>query len=60
LDEHERERIDLAHELHEQIAQTLAAVLLDLDGLRTEARTPSGAPPGRTLVTTQHSRGATR
>lgn len=33
LDEHERERIDLAHELHEQIAQTLAAVLLDLDGL---------------------------
>ena len=36
LDEHERERIDLAHELHEQIAQTLAAVLLDLDGLRLD------------------------
>lgn len=36
LDEHERERIDLAHELHEQIAQTLAAVLLDLDTLRLD------------------------
>lgn len=36
LDEHERERIDIAHELHEQIAQTLAAVLLDLDGLRLD------------------------
>lgn len=36
LDEHERERIDVAHELHEQIAQTLAVVLLDLDGLRLD------------------------
>jgi glucose-6-phosphate-specific signal transduction histidine kinase len=36
LDEHERERIDLAHELHEQIAQTLAVVLLDLDGVRLD------------------------
>ena len=36
LDEHERERISLAHELHEQIAQSLAVVLLDLDGLRLD------------------------
>jgi len=31
LDEHERERVELAHELHEQIAQSLAVVLLGLD-----------------------------
>jgi signal transduction histidine kinase len=33
LDEYERERGALAHELHEQVAQALAAVLLGLDGL---------------------------
>ena len=33
LDEHERERSALAHELHEEVAQALAAVLLGLDGL---------------------------
>jgi hypothetical protein len=33
LDEHERERSELAHELHEQVAQALAAVLLGLDSL---------------------------
>lgn len=31
LDEHERERGELAHELHEQVAQGLALVLLGLD-----------------------------
>lgn len=31
LDEHERERGELAHELHEQVAQGLAVVLLGLD-----------------------------
>jgi signal transduction histidine kinase len=31
LDEHERERGELAHELHEQVAQELALVLLGLD-----------------------------
>jgi signal transduction histidine kinase len=33
LDEHERERSELAHELHEHVAQALAAVLFGLDGL---------------------------
>jgi signal transduction histidine kinase len=33
LDEHERERSELAHELHEQVAQELAAVLLGLDAI---------------------------
>jgi signal transduction histidine kinase len=33
LDEHERERSELAHELHEEVAQALAAVLLGLAGL---------------------------
>jgi signal transduction histidine kinase len=33
LDEQERERSDLAHRLHDQLAQSLAAVLLGLDGL---------------------------
>jgi len=33
LDEHERERAAFAHELHEQVAQALAAALLGLDGL---------------------------
>ena len=37
LDEHERERAALAHELHEQVAQALAAVLLGLDALASEA-----------------------
>lgn len=31
LHEHERERVELAHELHEQVAQSLAVVLLGLD-----------------------------
>ena len=33
IDEHERERSELAHELHEQVAQALAAVLLGIDSL---------------------------
>lgn len=37
LDEYERERAALAHELHEQVAQALAAVLLGLDGLASGA-----------------------
>ena len=37
LDEYERERATLAHELHEQVAQALAAVLLGLDGLASGA-----------------------
>lgn len=37
LDEYERERAALAHELHEQVAQSLAAVLLGLDGLASGA-----------------------
>jgi hypothetical protein len=36
LDEHERERIAVARELHDQIAQTLAVVLLNLDGIRLD------------------------
>ena len=37
LDEHERERAAFAHELHEQLAQVLAAALLGLDGLAPDA-----------------------
>jgi two-component system sensor histidine kinase UhpB len=37
LDEHERERAAFAHELHEQVAQALAAALLGLDGLAPDA-----------------------
>lgn len=37
LDEYERERAALAHELHEEVAQSLAAVLLGLDGLASGA-----------------------
>jgi hypothetical protein len=36
LDDHERERSNLAHELHEQVAQALAAVLLGLDALASD------------------------
>jgi signal transduction histidine kinase len=41
LDEHERERSELAHELHEQIAQGLAVVLLGLDAIPPSADTSS-------------------
>ena len=37
LDEQERERSDLAHRLHDQLAQSLAAVLLGLRGLERHA-----------------------
>lgn len=37
LDEHERERSDVAHELHEHLAQALAAVLLGLDALARDS-----------------------
>jgi signal transduction histidine kinase len=37
LDEHERERSDLAHRLHDQLAQSLAAVVLGLKGLERDA-----------------------
>jgi len=37
LDEHERERSDLAHRLHDQLAQSLAAVVLGLGGLERDA-----------------------
>jgi signal transduction histidine kinase len=37
LDEQERERSDLAHRLHDQLAQSLAAVVLGLDGLERDA-----------------------
>jgi hypothetical protein len=60
LDEHERERIDLAHELHEQIAQTLAVVLLDLDGLRLDrsedAASRIAAARGHVAETLEHCR----
>lgn len=60
LDEHERERIDLAHELHEQIAQTLAVVLLDLDGLRLDrsedAASRIATARGRVAETLEHCR----
>ena len=36
LDEHERERTEVARELHEEIAQSLAGVLFGLDRLTTE------------------------
>lgn len=51
LDEHERERIELAYELHEQIAQTLAVVLLDLDGLRLDR---SGDAASRIAIARGH------
>lgn len=37
LDEHERERSDVAHELHEHLAQALAIVLLGLDALARDS-----------------------
>jgi signal transduction histidine kinase len=43
LDERERERSDLAHELHEQLAQELAAVLLGLDSLASGAASEESA-----------------
>lgn len=43
LDEQERERRDLAHQLHDELAQSLGAVLLGLDGL--EKRAPAADAP---------------
>jgi signal transduction histidine kinase len=37
LDEYERERSDIAHRLHDQLAQSLAAVVLGLEGLERHA-----------------------
>ena len=37
LDAHERERSDLAHRLHDQLAQSLSAVLLGLEALERHA-----------------------
>jgi signal transduction histidine kinase len=60
LDEHERERVDLARELHEEIAQTLAAVLLDLDGLRfdrsEDAATRIATARAHVVETLEHCR----
>jgi signal transduction histidine kinase len=44
LDEHERERSELAHELHEHVAQALAAVLFGLDGLAKRTNSEEAAP----------------
>ena len=44
LDEHERERSALAHELHEHVAQALAAVLFGLDGLAKRTSSEEAAP----------------
>lgn len=43
LDEHERERSHLAHELHEQVAQVLAAALFGLDSLASGAASEESA-----------------
>ena len=50
LDEHERERGELAHELHEQVAQGLALVLLSLDRIPPGDETAPSIAAVRELV----------
>jgi two-component system, NarL family, sensor histidine kinase DevS len=46
LAEQERERSDLAHQLHDQLAQSLGAVLLGLDGLESRVHPSEAARIG--------------